>query len=122
MVRKTDYAAEAYSLTAEQLKRQFGDDSAAQVVPSGGRVETVFFPAFSFQSDVVPFAILSSAGLTVEWASGQENKGTLIYGAEYQISGNRIVLTDGTSGTIDWTPTVQANALGLLNITVTKTN
>jgi hypothetical protein len=54
----------------------------------------------------------------IEWSPNQENKGQLFYGKDFLIFGNRIQLTDGTNGATDWTPTVQANVLGLLNVTI----
>ena len=122
---KTDYETESTDLILEQLKRQAGDDSESSTGgipdPAGGMTAVVAFPAFSFTSAVIPF-VATPASVAVEWSAGQQNKGALVYGVEYIITGNAIELTDGTGSTVDWTPTVQANALGLLNVTVTVKN
>jgi hypothetical protein len=120
-----DYNNEAQPLILEQLKRQYGPDN---VITGGGQsggqsaVAIVTFPRYSFASNVVPFSITDTADLIVVWGLNQENKGTLIYGIDYTVVGNCVVLNNGAGGGTDWTPTVAANALGLLNITVTQEN
>ena len=112
-------------LILEQFKKQYGpDDTTGSGGPSAGQsqVAVVTFPRYSFLSNVVPFSITNSAALNVEWSDGQENKGQLFYGQDFTVSGNKIQLTNGAGGTTDWTPTVQANALGLLNITISQEN
>ena len=117
-----DYNGISQPLILEQFKKQYGPDNAGAGSGEGGqsRVAIVTFPAFSFASNVVPFAITDTSSLLVTWTDGQENKGRIIYGQEFTVVGNAVQLTDGAGGTTDWTPTVRANALGLLNVTVTQ--
>jgi hypothetical protein len=125
MSQITDYETLSDTLIPAQLKKQYGPDSSGGgsgggSTPGQGQTFVVTFPRYSYLSNVVPFAITDVARLCVEWGPKQENKGQLIYGHEFTVSGNKIQLTNGTGGTVDWTPTVQANALGLLNLTVTQ--
>jgi hypothetical protein len=98
-------------------------DQPSGVVPSISEKPTgtvVTFPAYSFTSNLVPFSIPDTSLYRVEWTEGQENSGTLLWVTEIHMDAcsNRIVLTNGYTGTVDWTPTVQANALGLLSVTI----
>lgn len=117
-----NYSDTTKPLILEQLKTQYGPDNAqgGGSNPGASTVAIVTFPRYSFTLNVVPIAITDVSKLSAEWTPGQENKGQLAYGTDFTVSGNRIVLTDGTSGTTDWTPTVGANALGLLSLTVSQ--
>ena len=119
-----DYTSTSYMLIIEQLKTQYGPDNTTSdgSIPDQSLVAIVAFPRFSFLSEVVPFMISDISKLQVEWTPGQENKGQLVYGSEFTVFENKIQLTDGTGGTTDWTPTVAANSLGLLNFTITQGN
>ena len=118
-----DYDTMSQALIIEQFKKQYGPDN----VGSGGvgsgqsQVANVTFPRYSYLSNLVPFVITNANLLDIEWGPGQENYGQLFYGQDYTVVGNCINLTNGGAAT-DWTPTVQANALGLLNIIVTQGN
>lgn len=121
-VETINYGDTTKPLILEQLKRVYGPDNAQGGGSNSGAstVAVVTFPRYSFTSNVVPIAITDVSKLSVEWTTGQENKGQLVYGTDFTVSSNRIVLTNGSGGTTDWTPTCAANALGLLSLTVSQ--
>jgi len=108
------------SLLLEQLRYQLGNgDSNDTVITEIITTVVVSFPRYSFESNTIPTVITDINKTRVKWSDNQENKGYLIYGVEFTLTeDNTILLTDGTNGTIDWSPTVEANFLGLLNVTI----
>jgi len=119
-----NYAVEAKKLIIEQLKKQFGPDNTLSGGAKNGQtvVATVTFPRYSYTSTVIPFAVINAPFIKAYWTENQENKGQLIYDTEFIVIGNRIQLTNGSGNTVNWLSTVQANALGLLSVTVMQEN
>jgi hypothetical protein len=117
-----DYTAMSEKLIIEQFKRQYGPDDVSGIGSQSGQsaVAVVTFPRYSSLSNVIPFSITNASRLNIQWGPDQENKGQLFYGQDFFVTGNQIQLTDGSGPTTDWTPTIQANALGLLNVIVTQ--
>lgn len=118
MNKITDYEDRAENLLPEQFKSQTTGTPPGPTPTMTSPYNLTFAP-FSFISSALPVDAVVDRLINVRWGVGQENVGTLWFGIDYTvIDHNKIQLTDGTGGTTDWTPTVQANSLGLLNVNV----
>lgn len=83
---------------------------------TGESSENLTFPAFTDTATAFSAPFVDPTKVHVRWGSGQEATGELVYLTDFTISTDKIVL-DATI----FANTIQANALGLLNVDVWET-